>query len=744
MILCKYHSTVFPREKQIEDSGYRVLNYEVISFKDEPIMQQLDLKKGSIITGVGYFLSDVPFASYELSGDFKKEKYGWQYHIKTFHEIIESNKRGIIAFLTSSLIKGCGVSTAEKIYATYGDSTLNVMDKNINSLDSIKGITKKNLCKIKESYTAVRGARDIISFLISFKIKASISKRVYDVLGENSLDIVKENPYVLCNINGISFPTADEVAISISTGLQSKERIRACILYVLKQNEFSGSTGMSFSDLACKARNLLTHATINTTDIREVVKELIDSKHVLYVRNMLYGRDIYQAENDLARAIVNLSLSLNHLIPDLEEKIDEWQTTNKMILAKEQREAVISSLSNGFTVITGGPGTGKTTISKAIVDIRKLYGKKKTLCLMAPTGKASKRMTEATDEPSTTIHSRLQIFNSEDLPNLAEEDLLDAETIIIDEVSMLDMWVGRILFSSIKEGCQVIIVGDIDQLPSVGAGAVLRDTISSGVINVVRLTHIFRQAADNPIVANAYKIRDGITDLKFDREKFILLEAFTFEQSAKYMVNLYAKKVQELGKDNVICLSPHHHADTLTSTDNLNRYSQAKINPATSPEKELKYANITFRVGDLVMQTQNSAEGIANGDIGCVLSIKKDGVDSSMTIQFSDSKVTYEGEELNHLELAYAVTIHKSQGSEYPCVILNLLAEHKVMLKRNLLYTAVTRAKQECWLVSNINALNTAILNEDTNKRHTLLAEKLRQYYNKCVSNNPFLTAQAQ
>lgn len=743
MILCKYDSTIFPREAQLKDSGYRVFQYKMISSENEPMVEKLNLSKHSYFSGVGFFLPDVPYATYELTGEWKKEKYGWQYHIQSYKEIIETSKRGIISFLTSNLIKGCGKTTAERIYTAFGDDTLNILDQNIERLLEIKGISQKNFAKIQNSYQAVRGGREIISFLLPFDIKPNTALSVYKTLGDQALYKVQKNPYILCDIPGISFPTADKIAVTNKIGLSSKERIRACLLYVLKQNEFTGSIGMSQSDMVAKARKLLVGADIPTLDIMNVAKLLIKENLILFVRGMVCAMDIYQAENDLARSIVDLSLCMSNTIIGLEQKILEWQKDNAIMLAPEQKEAVISSLSKGFTVITGGPGTGKTTISKAIVDIRQKYGKKKTLCLMAPTGKAAKRMTEATGEDSSTIHSRLQILNPEELPDINDFEPLDAETIIIDEVSMLDMWVARFLFRCIKQGCQVIIVGDINQLPSVGPGAVLKDIIDSGVINVVMLTQIFRQAADNPIVANAYKIRDGVTDLLFDKEKFILLNSYDFEQSARYMVNLYAMKVKELGKDNVICLSPHHHANTLTSTDNLNRYIQAKINPYTSAANELTYRTITFRVGDLVMQTKNSPTGIANGDVGCVLSVKHDGADSSLTIQFADKKVEYEGEDLSQLELAFATTVHKSQGSEYKCVILNLLKEHGRMLKRNIFYTAVTRAKQECWLISNKEALDQAILSEDTNNRFTLLSEKIKLYYARCMANNPFLQEKA-
>lgn len=726
-IICEYSSSIFSNE-----NGYQVFSFKFLDGDSGPDK----IKKGKSFTGFGYYLNAIPYATYALSGEWVLHKvHGWQFQITSYQEEIANTKDGILAFLKSGLISGIGPKTAERIYAVFKNNTLDIIQNHPEELLQIRGISKKSLEKIQQSYTINKNSRDMVMFLAPLGIPLSLCRKIQDTFGENAIEKVKKHPYSLTEIKGIGFPTCEKIATSIQFDMFSDERIDAAILYALRLTEQSGSCYSDAVTLKKQIFRLLKGTPLSESQMEDRIRAVVQKKEVVYVKHLFCHKETYEAEWSIAKRIIELSFAMSDEIKDLEIKIKEWEKENGFCLHPQQKDAVCTALSNGFSIITGGPGRGKTTICKCIVDIRLKYGSKKTLCLLSPTGRAAKRLKESTNYNASTVHSRLQIS---DMDSFEEETISDA-TILVDETSMLDIWVAKTLLESINNGCQVILIGDIDQLPSVGPGAVLRDIIASNTVPVVKLTKAYRQEGDNNlIIPNADKIITGDCDLLYDQSSFVLYQTADFKTSARYMIALYKDKINTYGRDEVICLSPHHHADTYSSTDNLNRYLQEVTNHDDKNAKEVIYKNQVFRKNDLVMHTTNG-NGLTNGDIGVVIDIRMEEGKKGVVVLFDDgTEYTYVGEELGMLELAYAISVHKSQGSEYKCVILNLLEQHGKMLNRNILYTAVTRAKKEVCLVSNRNAIQKAIQNEETTKRITLLKEKLVQYKKMEEQKNPF------
>lgn len=718
-------------DKPKPDNGFRVYLYKCTEVSDDDCQH---LKKGEIFTACGYYLGDVKYAVYEMHGSWKDYKGTSSFNVEHFVEHIGTTKRGIIGFLTSPSMKGIGEVTAKRIYDKFGDETLKIMDEDIEQLLQVRGITRRKLRVIKDSYIQMRGAKELITTLAAYDIKSNIAMKLYERYKENALEIIKTHPYQLMENHGIGFLTCDRIAKAFSFDMHSPERIEAAIEYALICIESIGHCGAT--------KNMLFE-TVRKPDIlgkafpedllKSSLEKMIMQKRIYFVKQYFFRAVTYQAEWDVAQKIVELSLQKKQNPRKIEKAILQWEEKNSLTLDPEQKKAVSEALTNGFTVITGGAGKGKTTITRAIVDIQKLLDKDTKTVLLSPTGRAAKVLSAATHAAASTIHSILHLRTG-----MKDEDsdiVLQSSLIIVDEVSMLDLWVSRSLLNAIQQGCRVVFVGDINQLPSVGCGAILRDIIASGIVPVVVLKKNYRQGEKGSlIVENGDKINEGNTNIVFDKSSFMLYDVSNFqtqqqfEQSAKIMIALYRQKILEYGKDEVIVLSPHHHADTASSVDHMNRYLQYYVNPHDMDAKEIVFRDQTFRLGDMVMQISNDDE-IANGDIGVITAVFK--ADNTLEVTFIDGKMEYSGEKLEELELAYATSIHKSQGSQYQCVIMNLLIGHGIMLKRNLFYTGISRAKLEVHLISTMAAIKKAIETEDTNVRITLLSEKIIQLYKK-------------
>lgn len=726
-MICSFNRLIFPRSlEDVSDEGYMVASYHV--------HDHLPDQDGNLITEakvVGYFLPTSKTIRYDLRGSWKRNKYGLQFELQGYDEIIEQSKEGIVAYLSSGLIKGIGKKMAERIYDAFGQDTLQVLDNDPEKLLSIKGISEGKLKRISESYMACRSARDVITTLAAHGVSASRAFRIYKQFGAKTMDVIRNHPYRLSDMWGIGFRTADAIARSMGLSATSDERIEAALLHTLKEAETggqlfrnSGSVCLSAKELIEKCLLLLNaQRQITGQTVLERIKAMVKGGEIVFYGGMLYRRASERSE----RLAANHLSSLLQQIPiqysrDLDAEIDEAERDNRVKLAPEQRQAVRTCLTAHVSIITGGPGTGKTMIQRIILDVFRRLRPEATILCCAPTGRAARRMEQATGHDAYTVHRALNIMADEDGMLSASSDIT-ADLVLVDEVSMMDIHLAERLLSAVPAGSQLILIGDVDQLPSIGPGAVLADLINSGVLPVIRLDKVYRQAAGSRVATNAALIRHGTVGLDYG-EDFTLLESPTFDESAELLAELYVKEVQEHGIDNVVLLSPFREK-TATGVTPLNERLQALVNPPSPAKPECKYGRRLFRLHDKVMQVKNE-EALSNGDIGYITSIYPVDDDTAVLVDFGDGRTKeYISDDLKTLQLAYATTVHKSQGSEYHTVLLSLQTGHYMMLKRPLLYTAITRAKAEVIIVGQRKAVCMAIRNTDTEKRQTLLAERL-------------------
>ena len=732
MLKCRFVHCVYEDDGD-NGSGYVVAIYQLIEAVDEEYPPDM---KNEEFTAVGYYLSKLPKTTIVLNGTWKKDaKHGLQYAVSECSEVVEKTAFGITSFLSSGLIKGIGKGLADRFYKKFKEQTLDILDNDIERLIEVPGISQKKLDKIRESYKLVAGSREMITFLGNYNINARMAQRVAKC--NVTLNDIKSNPYSMLKVRGIGFPTADMINMGLGLSYHSPSRICAAINFCLRVNELSGNCGMEKKELLDAIRKTLNvtvkDGPVTADEIAKQLCAMIEKKEIIPVKGIYFRSEMYWAECDVAKDIVRLMSHSAPEIKDLNKKLKEWEQQNNVSFDPIQESAVITALSKGFSVITGGPGRGKTTVAKAIVELREEYGKDKTVQLTAPTGRAAKRLSDSTGSFAPTIHSALKISDDEGEAN----ESIEAEQLLVDEVSMVDIWLMRTLLQSVPNGCNVTLIGDYNQLPSVKAGAVLRDIIASKVVPVVELQKVYRQADGSTVVENAEKINKGDTKLVINDE-FQCYRAVDGKTAAKTMIYLYKDAIKTYGRKEVALLSPFHHAKSEASSDSVNAYLQEILNGADREKKEISFRNRPFREGDIVMQTQNK-NGICNGDIGIIDSIHMSEGELVMTVVF-DGNTTYDytASELEIVELAYCMTYHKSQGSEYECVIGCLLDEHRRMLKRNLLYTGVTRAKKCFKFVGSPTALNTAILTVDTEKRITLLSEKIVYALKQSVADNPF------
>lgn len=725
MLKCKPSWVVYENNGPT-GNGYMVVSYKLLD--GVPEAKEVKLVVGQNFTAVGYYLPTSKGSIAYLDGKWEDGKRGLQLKVETATEEVERSQNGIVEYLSSGMIPGIGKRTAEKIYKQFGNETIDIMDNDIERLSEIKGITQKKISRIKEGYKEAVGSRECIVFLANFGISPKKACSIANTL-KVSVAEIKENPYLLIKSKGISFVKADEIAKALSYPMDSPNRIKAAIYHTLYMNEQNGNLGISKEKLGENVFKTLNTGGrfVSSEKITAAICERISNKAIVPVNGNLYRYTIYQHETDLAKSIISHKKNPAKPIKDLLQKLKKWEKTEGIMLDPIQEKAVITALSEGISIITGGPGCGKTTIAKAIVELRKTYGKKKTITLLAPTGRAATRLSELTGEIASTIHSAFQIHESDRYTEVIDDYICDSEQVIIDEASMCDLEVARIALMQIEKGCNITFIGDPDQLPSVGPGAVLRDMICSNIIPTVKLKKIYRQGEGSTIVKNALKINSGDLSLECNKSDFVFYNTNESRDAARKMISLYEAKVKEYGWENVVLLSPFHTAASETSTNSINKKLQALLNPAAQNKREVTvFKDNVFREGDIVMQLKNE-NNISNGDIGRIVSIGIDDGTPVVTVKYQNQSVEYSPDKFDVLELAYGISIHKSQGSEYKCVILCLLDEHRKMLKRNLFYTGVTRASKEVHLIASVNAVKTAIQTKDTEERITLLSRKLIQ-----------------
>ena len=720
-MLCSFRKLIYPKTIAAAQSGeYTIALYDLHE-------KTLDAQNRQIFEAkvVGYYLPVVTGVRVDMNGEWQKNaKHGVQFAMNGYAEVIQPTRQGVEAYLSCGLIKGIGPKTATRIYDAFGENTLHILDNDPEELLQVKGISKTKLQRICDSYIASRGARDIVTLLTPFGVTPNRAVSIYKHFGQEALDVVRRHPYKLCEMAGIGFITADNIATSMGLSRTSSERIAAGLLHTLKDAE--GKGGHLCLPKQCfmqKCTDLLdTPEVTEAMAANEAYKLLMDNKLELYngqvFRSMTAG-----AERSLASRIwEQLAFGSIRNKGDLEASIDTEQKKMRIRFAPEQRQAIKACLSSHISIITGGPGTGKTLIQRALLNIyADQYPNAKIVCC-APTGRAARRMAQCTGYPASTIHKALGLLAGDD-GEFNEPEPLDADLILVDEVSMLDIYLARHLFNAIPHGCQIALIGDADQLPSVGPGAVLSELIACGLIPVVKLDRVYRQDAGSRIAVNAKLIRHNNVGLEYG-DDFILAQSTDLDSSADEIEKLYLDEVARLGIDNVALLTPFRQK-TSTGVNALNERLRAKINPPIAGKPEATMGRRLFRQGDKVMWTKNR-DDINNGDIGYITGITSSDGDVTIGVDFGDGRIAeLDLSELDHLELAYALTIHKSQGSEYDSVIVNMQTAHYVMLKRPLIYTAITRAKERVAIVGDRKAVCIAINTVDAEKRGTMLAQRI-------------------
>lgn len=697
--------------------------FTVLKLSPEKLSTQITVTLNGIAPLIGQLL--------EIEGEWVKHpKFGQQFKATTYKTVAPTEISGIEKFLASGAINGIGPAMAKKIVAEFGEKTLEIIAKSPNELLKVPGIGKKTAEKISASYLEQSELTEIMVWLENHGISNTYAGKIFAKYGSFAIDIMEKDIYRLFqDIEGIGFLTADKLAFNLGIQREDKRRIISGIDYALMQLCNNGHCCIPEMALVDKTAKILQ---VNNQIIFTILKERIDNgslnTEVVGGETLIYPPYLYYAEKKVAMRLLQLQQATEPLSEDnLSLFIKVWEKDNQIQLAQKQKEAIKACLHHGVLVLTGGPGTGKTTVIKGILSILKAQGLK--IRLAAPTGRAAKRLSETTGQKALTIHRLLEANNLAQDDNLQLgfskdiDDQLDADVIILDEVSMVDIVLMHHFLNAVPDGCRIILVGDTDQLPAVGPGSVLKDIIRSQKIPAIRLDEIFRQAQTSMIIQNAHIINAGrLPDLRKQYSDFVFYELNDDTSITQKILDLCTKDLPHEGFDvlkDVQVLSPMHRF--LCGVENLNLMLQEQLNPKKNQD-ELKYSSQTFRVGDKVMHIRNNYQkNVFNGDIGFIQDINNE----KLTVDYFDHIVTYEKNELNELTLAYASSVHKSQGSEYKVVIIPLSTSHYIMLQRNLLYTAITRAKQKVIIIGSKKALMTAIQSNRTQKRYTLLAERL-------------------
>ena len=718
---------------QNPENGYTVLKCAVKSYKElvTVIGSLLDVNVGSVLLIYGNWKVD--------------SRYGRQFAAESWEETLPATVFGIEKYLGSGLIKGVGPKYAKKIVAQFGIETLEVIETDISRLQEVDGIGKKRIKMIRDSWERQKEIKNVMLFLQDHGVSTSFAAKIYRQYGNESLDKMKENPFQMADdIWGIGFKTADGIAQKLGFAKEAYVRLRSGIMYTLSNLADEGHVFAYQEQLIAKAAELLEaeeSSIVMTLDQmiadKDLICESVDYKTDQAEMKAIYLPAFYYAEAGVVGKLKRLAQSpatdrLWHALMDARQKtgneslsIDVGKIQEKVDMKYDeiQADAIRKAAVSKVRVLTGGPGTGKTTTTQGIIASYRSFGLK--ILLAAPTGRAAKRMTEATGLEAKTIHRLLECKPPEGYQK-NEDNPLDGDVLIIDECSMIDMILMNALLKAIPEGMRLILVGDIDQLPSVGAGNVLRDIIDSGVFPVVRLTRIFRQAQSSRIIMNAHAINEGkFPDISNGKNTdFFYIEKEDPEEAVQEIVRLVKNNLPRYYK------TPWNHIQVLTPMQkgivgaaNLNLALQEALNPQGDG---LRRGGYLFRTGDKVMQIRNNYEKeIFNGDIGTVECVNLQ--ERTLKVNFDQHIIEYEASELDELVHAYATTIHKAQGSEYPIVVMPVLMNHYVMLQRNLIYTGITRAKKVLVIVGTRKALSYAVRNVTVTKRNTFLKERLSQ-----------------
>lgn len=686
----------------------------------------------------------------ELEGEFKvNAKYGEQFIAESIKTIAPTDENAIIKYLSCGLISGVGEATAKNIVKKFRRDTLDIIENNPEMLATIKGITIKKANDIHQTYSEIRKMQEAVMFLQKYDISINMAVKIYNKYKMRTEEILKENPYKLIeDIDGVSFKTADKIAAKLGIAHESDIRIQAGIIFAL--NEIAEKQGSTIAFLDEIKQTALQVLELGDDFEPNIMKSLEDLEIIGLIKFLNYeDKDAYaiskyyQMEDYISKKLLTLSGGEDTLKLGDDKQIEQYETLNNIQLHNKQKEAVIAGTGESVAVITGGPGTGKTTIVKAIL---KIFKNQKMKCmLMAPTGRAAKRLEEQTGQEASTIHRALEANFSKNGRGFIknENNPLETDVVIVDEVSMLDVFLMNSLLKAINFGTRLILVGDKDQLPSVGAGNVLADIIKSKQFKVVELTQIYRQSEDSMIAQNAHRINNSeMPDLKYKSSDFFYSSTYEPKQVANEIVSLITDRMpryfENLKSEDIQVIAPMKAG--IAGIDNLNVLIQKELNPPEFGKKQLELQKRIFRVGDKVMQIVNNYDreweklskigyptygaGVFNGDMGYIVDINKE--IGELYVMFEDGRrACYSYAELDEIVLAYAITIHKSQGSEFPAVIIPIMGGSPLLMNKNLLYTAVTRAKRLVVLIGKQSNIYYMIQNKSSAIRNTMLSKLL-------------------
>ena len=689
--------------------------------------------KGTRFTATGTGLPDTETTETELAGNWIKSKYGLQLQVESYEEILPQTKEGIKGYLSSGMIKGIGPKMAELIVEKFGTRTFDVLDHYLDSLLEIKGITRKKLDGILLSYQGSHALRDLAAYLTPFKVTPKKIQKIYEEFGNDALDTVKNQTFALCRISGFGFITVDEIAKANRGKPDDPMRIEGCIWYCMEQEMQEGHLYQDKQQFQRKVYGQLNagydREAVTEMAVYKVLYQLVKEKQMYYESGALYPANMYGYECSAAKKLVSLFLAEQEE-QDITFLLAEAQKELGISLSPKQEEGARKAFSHPVSIITGGPGTGKTTVQKVLLYVHDKLGGGSVL-LTAPTGRASRRMAESTGwQDAMTMHSALGLTSDEDSEET--EEMLEADFIIADEFTMSDMRLSHIFFSHIRVGSRLVLVGDVDQLPSVGPGNVFRELVQCGVIPVTVLDTIFRQAEGSRIIANAKRMQENDAALDYGAG-FAFIPAGSAKEAADKVQELYRASVDAFGMDKVQVLTPYRKTGE-ASVNALNERLWEMVNPKEEGKPEIRSGKRTFRLGDRIIHNKNKNQ-ISNGDIGYIKNIYVDENGSELAeLEFSDGRrVEYGSEELEMVEHAYATTVHKSQGSEYPMVILPWLPMFYKMLRRNIFYTAITRAGVQVAIIGSKRAVCTAIHNTECDRRNTRLGERVIREYNRLL-----------
>ena len=708
-------------------------------------------------TVVGY----LPFVkkgdTLKIVGKFVEHKdYGEQFKIETFEKLMPKTLGALETYLANGNIKGVGPATASKIVNKFGEDTIHVLKYEPQKLAQIKGITKTKAVEISESFIENWEVWQIVGFLERFGMGAESAKKVYDLLGINAIAEIEANPYILIDISrGVDFKQIDQMAIELGVEKENQKRVKSGIKYALIKITYNGHCCTLKENLIEYVKNLLN---VNEAIIEDGIINLKVNNEIIVEdreeEKWIYLYSFYNAENKIAQNILGLDRYKNvKKVSNIEKELKLVEERTDILLSEKQKEAIRAINDNNVTIITGGPGTGKTTIIKSIIEIYKQ--KKYKIVLCAPTGRAAKRMTETTGEEASTLHRLLEI-GKVDEESLFKKDNeyqgapIDGDIIIVDEVSMVDMFIMSYLLDCIYKGTKLILVGDCDQLPSVGPGSVLKDLISSEKITTVHLDKIFRQAAKSKIIVNAHRVNNGKKFISKEdpemeedsKQDFFFIKENNQEKVLEQVLSLCNGRLKKFGDydffESIQVLSPTKKG--LLGTKEMNKALQEELNPHREGETEKNSMGAIFRIGDRVMQIKNNYDiywekkengevevgnGVFNGETGTILNINEK--EKNICVKFDDDKyVWYEFNDLEQIEHSYCITIHKAQGSEFDVVIMIVPQAAPMLLTRNLLYTGLTRAKKLLIVIGNERVIDYMINNVDSKKRNTGLEFKLK------------------